>query len=119
MDPHGTVQGINNVERAYARKYGPGDYRPYVPVTYWSFRLMIGFGTLAALFALIGLWLTRGRRIPHSRWFYRASLAAVATPYLANTMGWIFTEMGRQPWTVFGVLQTSQSVSPGVPRAPC
>ena len=38
----------------------------------------------------------------------------MATPYLANTMGWIFTEMGRQPWTVFGVLQTSQSVSAGV-----
>ena len=114
MDPHGTVRGIDNVERAYAKKYGPGDYRPYVPVTYWSFRLMIGFGTLAALFALIGLWLTRGRRIPRSRWFYRAAIAAVATPYLANTMGWIFTEMGRQPWTVFGVLQTSQSVSPGV-----
>ncbi len=59
MDPHGTVQGINNVERAYAKKYGPGDYRPDVPVTYWSFRLMIGFGMLAALFALLGLWLTR------------------------------------------------------------
>jgi len=114
MDPNGTVQGINNVERAYAKKYGPGNYRPYVPVTYWSFRLMIGFGTLAALFSLVGLWLTRRRRIPQSRWFYRAAIAAVATPYLANTMGWIFTEMGRQPWTVFGVLQTSQSVSAGV-----
>jgi cytochrome d ubiquinol oxidase subunit I len=114
MDPNGTVRGINNVERAYEKKYGPGNYRPYVPVTYWSFRLMIGFGTLAALFSLAGLWLTRRRRIPQSRWFYRAAIAAVATPYLANTMGWIFTEMGRQPWTVFGVLQTSQSVSAGV-----
>ncbi len=114
LDPHGTVQGINNVQRAYEKKYGPGDYKPYIPVTYWSFRLMIGFGTLAALFSLAGLWLTRRRRIPRSRWFYRAAIAAVATPFLASTMGWIFTEMGRQPWTVFGVLQTSQSVSPGV-----
>jgi len=114
LDARGTVQGINNVQRAYAKKYGPGDYKPYIPVTYWSFRLMIGFGTLAALLALAGLWLTRRRRIPRSRWFYRAAIAAVVAPYLANTMGWIFTEMGRQPWTVFGVLQTSQSVSPGV-----
>ena len=114
LNPNGTVQGINNVERAYTKKYGPADYKPYVPVTYWSFRLMAGFGTLAALFGLAGLWLTRRRRIPRSRWFNRAAIAAVATPYLANTMGWIFTEMGRQPWTVFGVLQTSQSVSPGV-----
>ena len=114
LNPNGTVQGINNVERAYAKKYGLADYKPYIPVTYWSFRLMIGFGTLAALFSLAGLWLTRRRRIPLSRWFYRAAIAAVATPYLASTMGWIFTEMGRQPWTVFGVLQTSQSVSPGV-----
>jgi cytochrome d ubiquinol oxidase subunit I len=114
MDPNGTVRGINNVERAYEKKYGPGNYRPYVPVTYWTFRLMTGFGTLAALFSLAGLWLTRRRRIPPGRWFYRAAIAAVATPYLASTMGWIFTEMGRQPWTVFGVLQTSQSVSAGV-----
>jgi cytochrome bd ubiquinol oxidase subunit I len=114
LDPHGTVQGINNVQRAYQKKYGPGDYKPYIPVTYWSFRLMIGFGTLAMLFALLGLWLTRRGRVPHSRWFYRASIAALATPYLANTMGWIFTEMGRQPWTVFGVLLTRSSVSPGV-----
>jgi cytochrome bd ubiquinol oxidase subunit I len=114
LDPHGTVQGINNVDRAYAKKYGPGDYKPYVPVTYWSFRLMIGLGMLTTLFALVGLWLTRRRRIPRSRWFFRAALAGLFTPYLAITMGWIFTEMGRQPWTVFGVLQTSQSVSPTV-----
>jgi cytochrome d ubiquinol oxidase subunit I len=114
LDPHGTVQGINNVQREYAKKYGAGDYKPYIPVTYWSFRLMIGFGMLAALLALIGLWMTRRRRIPHSRWFYRAAILALPLPYLANTMGWIFTELGRQPWTVFGVLQTSQSASPGV-----
>jgi cytochrome d ubiquinol oxidase subunit I len=114
LNPHGTVQGISNVQRAYVRKYGPGSYKPIVPVTYWSFRLMISFGLLAALLAAAGLWLTRRRRIPRSRWFYRAAFCGVALPYLASTMGWIFTEMGRQPWTVFGVLQTSQSESPGV-----
>jgi cytochrome bd ubiquinol oxidase subunit I len=114
LNPHGTVQGINNVERAYAAKYGPGQYEPIIPVTYWSFRLMVGFGTLAALLAAVGLWLTRRRRVPGSRWFYRVALCGLALPYLASTMGWIFTEMGRQPWTVFGLLTTAQSVSPGV-----
>jgi cytochrome d ubiquinol oxidase subunit I len=114
LNPHGTVQGINNVERAYDKKYGPGSYKPIIPVTYWSFRLMAGFGALAALLAAIGLWLTRGRRIPRSRWFYRAAILGLALPYVASTMGWIFTEMGRQPWTVFGLLTTAQSVSAGV-----
>jgi cytochrome d ubiquinol oxidase subunit I len=114
LNPHGTVQGINNVERAYVKKYGPGSYEPVIPVTYWSFRLMAGFGSLASLLALGGLWLTRRRRIPRSRWFYRAAIYGAALPYLGLTMGWIFTEMGRQPWTVFGVLKTAQSVSPGV-----
>ena len=114
LNPHGTVQGINNVERAYQKKYGPGSYKPVVPVTYWSYRLMAGFGTLAALLAAAGLWLTRRQRIPRSRWFYRAALWGLALPYLASTMGWIFTEMGRQPWTVFGLLTTAKSVSAGV-----
>ena len=115
LNPHGTEQGINDVQRAYVKKYGPGSYKPIVPVTYWSFRLMIGFGMLAALLALAGPWRTRRRRIPRSQWFCRAAIWGVGLPYLASTMGWIFTEMGRQPWTVFGVLQTSQSESPGVP----
>jgi cytochrome bd ubiquinol oxidase subunit I len=115
LNPNGTVQGINNLQRAYDRKYGPGSYKPEIPVTYWSFRLMAGFGALAALLAAAGLWLTRRRRAPRSRWFYRAVIWGVALPYLAIAAGWIFTEMGRQPWTVFGLLTTAKSVSPGVP----
>jgi cytochrome d ubiquinol oxidase subunit I len=114
LNPHGTVQGINNVERAYTRRFGPGSYEPVFPVTYWSFRLMIGLGALAALIGAAGLWLTRRGRIPRGRWLYRVVIWGVALPYLASTMGWIFTEMGRQPWTVFGILTTRQSVSPGV-----
>jgi cytochrome d ubiquinol oxidase subunit I len=114
LNPHGTVQGINNVERAYAARYGPGQYKPVIPVTYWSFRFMIGFGSLAALLAAFGLWLTRRQRIPRSRWFYRVALWGLPLPYLGIAFGWIFTEMGRQPWTVFGLLTTANSVSPGV-----
>jgi cytochrome d ubiquinol oxidase subunit I len=114
-DPNGKVEGINDVQRSYERKYGAGSYKPAIPVTYWSFRLMIGFGFLAGLLALAGLWfLRRGR---DGRWFHRAALACMALPFLANTMGWIFTEMGRQPWTGMGGLHTKDSVSPSVGTA--
>lgn len=113
----GKVDGINNLQAAAVARYGPGNYVPYVPVTYWSFRLMIGFGALAALIALVGLWLTRRDRLPSgrgSRWFWAASIMSVGLPLAANSFGWIFTEMGRQPWTVFGVLKTASSLSPTV-----
>ncbi|MFC7530118.1 cytochrome ubiquinol oxidase subunit I [Actinoplanes sp. GCM10030250] len=112
--PSGEVEGINNLQAEYAEKYGPGDYTPYVPVTYWSFRLMIGFGGLAMLVALAALWATRRGRAPTSRWLWFASIASIGMPLAANSFGWIFTEMGRQPWTVFGVFKTADSVSPSV-----
>jgi len=111
----GEVEGINDVQRAEVARYGPGDYRPLIPVTYWSFRFMIGFGMASAALAAAGLWLTRRGRLPKSRWFWRAAVASMGLPLLANAFGWIFTEMGRQPWAVYGVLRTEASVSPGVP----
>lgn len=108
------VEGVNELQREYQEKYGPGDYRPYIPVTYWSFRLMIGFGLLMGAISLVGLWLTRRGRLPRHRWVWRVAVAGAVLPFLANSAGWIFTEMGRQPWTVFGQFLTSESVSPGV-----
>jgi cytochrome d ubiquinol oxidase subunit I len=114
----GEVEGINDLQAAAEQTYGPGDYRPNIPVTYWTFRLMIGFGLLAGLVAAIGLWLTRKRaRRPVPRWFLLAALVTLFTPFAANSVGWIFTEMGRQPWAVFGVLPTAAGVSPGVGAA--
>ena len=110
----GKVEGINNLQSESEQKYGAGSYKPIIPLAYWSFRLMIGFGVLAGLVALIGLWLTRRGRVPGSRWFYRSAVVAVATPFLANSLGWIFTESGRQPWVVFGQLKTAVGVSPSV-----
>ncbi|WP_062436689.1 cytochrome ubiquinol oxidase subunit I [Herbidospora daliensis] len=109
----GAVEGINDVQKRYEAAYGPGDYKPVVGIAYWSFRLMIGFGALAALLALAGLWLTRRGRFPGGPWFTRIALLGIGLPFLANSLGWIFTEMGRQPWTVFGVMRTAAAVSPG------
>jgi cytochrome d ubiquinol oxidase subunit I len=112
--PGGEVEGINDLQSQYEQTYGEGDYVPYVPVTYWSFRLMIGFGALAMAIAALALWTTRRGRAPTGRWLWIAAMTTVAMPLLANSFGWIFTEMGRQPWTVFGVFRTAESVSPTV-----
>ncbi|GLU46623.1 cytochrome ubiquinol oxidase subunit I [Nocardiopsis ansamitocini] len=110
----GTVEGINDIQATYEAAYGPGDYTPNIFILYWSFRLMMGFGFFGIGIAVLGLWLTRKGRLPRSGWFYRAAILGLPAALLANTFGWILTEMGRQPWTVHGVLLTADSVSPGV-----
>jgi cytochrome d ubiquinol oxidase subunit I len=112
-NPDGTVQGIDNLQAQFQAQYGPGDYSPIVPVTFWSFRFMIGAGTLAAFAALWFLWRMRKGRVPGRG----AVLIAIVLPLLplaANSFAWIFTEMGRQPWIVYGQQLTSAGVSPNV-----
>ncbi|WP_069165654.1 cytochrome ubiquinol oxidase subunit I [Nocardia altamirensis] len=95
-----TLPGVVDLQQEYNAKYGVGDYRPNLFVTYWSFRAMIGLAAGSGLLALAGLWLTRRGRVPDQRWFSWLSLLAIPTPFLANSAGWVFTEMGRQPWVV-------------------
>ena len=95
-----TLQGVRNIQEDYQSKFGPNDYRPNLFVTYWSFRMMIGLLAIPVLFALVTLWLTRGGRTPNHRWFSWFALLTIPTPFLANSAGWVFTEMGRQPWIV-------------------
>jgi cytochrome d ubiquinol oxidase subunit I len=110
----GEVQGINDLNAQYNALYGPGEYVPYIPLTYWSFRAMIGFGLLAVAMAVIVWWCTRRGRMPRHRLFWPVAMSMSVTPFLANSAGWIFTEMGRQPWVVFSLYQTSDAVSPRV-----
>ena len=95
-----TLDGVKDLQESYQQKFGPGDYRPNLFVTYWSFRAMIGFLAVPVLFALAALWLTRRGRIPDQRWFAWLALVSLPMPFLANSAGWVFTEMGRQPWVV-------------------
>ena len=115
-DPNGVVQGIDNLQAQYASQYGPGDYSPIVPVTVWSFRFMIGAGSLAAFAALWFLWRMRNGRLP-GRFGVAIAVALPLLPLAANSFAWIFTEMGRQPWIVYGQQLTSQGVSPSVTAA--
>ncbi|KUH87622.1 MULTISPECIES: cytochrome ubiquinol oxidase subunit I [unclassified Mycobacterium] len=94
------LEGVKELQEQYVEKFGPGDYRPNLFVTYWSFRAMIGLLSVPVLFALTVLWLTRSGRIPQARWMSRFALLSLPAPFLANSAGWVFTEMGRQPWVV-------------------
>ena len=119
----GEVQGINPLREQYVAQYGQdpttkaftdGDYTPVIPVTYWSFRFMMGLGFFGAGGAALILWLTRKGRTPGVRWLGVLGLSLPIATTLASSWGWIFTEMGRQPWVVFGLMNVSQGVSPGV-----
>ena len=107
-----TVQGVNDLQTQYEKMYGPGNYTPNIPLAYWSFRLMIGFGALALFLALFTLWrMRKGGGLPECRWFLPAMISLPFMPLLANSFGWIFTETARQPWAVFGLIKTADGVS--------
>lgn len=101
------VLGVNQLVPIYQQKYGTTlpngqaiDYVPIMPVTYWGFRLMITFGALAALAAAVALWLTRRGTVPRSRSLMVLALVGILAPFAADSAGWVFTEMGRQPFVV-------------------
>ncbi len=131
-DMNGAVEGITELSAAYDQKYGQGTnplaksatgYVPTIPVTYWSFRIMIGLGLLAAAISAGFLWVTRKKnrradgspiRVPMRKYWLWAAIAMPLLPVFANSFGWIFTEAGRQPWIVFGLMTTAAGVSPSV-----
>jgi cytochrome d ubiquinol oxidase subunit I len=95
----------------------PPEDRPPVLVAFSAFRLMVGLGFLFVLLALISVVLAWKGRIASTRWFLWVMTVALVLPYLANELGWVLAEIGRQPWIVYGVLRTrdavSRSLSPG------
>ncbi len=111
---NGQVRGINELQADYSRIYGPGDYVPPVWLTYWSFRGMVGAGVVMIVLSLYGAFLAYRKKLETRRWFLWLLVGAIALPYIANASGWIMTEIGRQPWIVFGLLKTANAVSPTV-----
>ena len=114
---NGKVTGITQAQHAEALRHGPGSYVPVLWVTYWSFRLMVGLGLLMLAVSAWVLWRSRGdslRALQFGRRTLLVLVAFIAAPFLANTFGWLFTEMGRQPWIVYGLMKTAQAGSPSV-----
>ncbi|WP_405881151.1 cytochrome ubiquinol oxidase subunit I [Streptomyces sp. NBC_01136] len=138
-DFNAKIPGINDINKAEQEKFGPGDYRPNIPTAYWAYRWMIGFGGVSMVLCTAGLWLTRRKLwlAPEHRtgeddvpklmltknmeltpklgiWWWRLSQWTLIFPLIGISWGWIFTETGRQPWVVYGLLRTRDAVSPGV-----
>jgi len=106
------VRGVYAMQAEYELRYGPGQYIPLMVVTYWTFRFMmtIGFGMIL----LSALFLHALRKpLENYRWMKWVPWVIVL-PYIANTSGWLLTEMGRQPWIVQELLKVEQAVSPNL-----
>ncbi|MDO5494367.1 MAG: cytochrome ubiquinol oxidase subunit I [bacterium] len=101
-DPLPGTQDIEELyEERYSAQFGEDvEYTPSLVVTYWSFRLMIGFAAFSAALSIAGLWYLRKKQVTDKSWLATLGLVAIPMPFVANSFGWIFTEMGRQPWVV-------------------
>ncbi len=93
------------------KEFAP-ENRPDSTIVFWSFRIMVGMGLLMLLLGVLG-WILRLRnRLHDTRWFQRFALAMGPSGLVALIAGWVTTEVGRQPWVVYGVLRTADAVSP-------
>jgi len=104
---NGEVKGLKD--------FAPAD-RPYAPVVFWAFRVMVGLGFLMAAVGVAGLVLRRDGALYRTVWLQRIMVAMAPAGFIALLSGWVVTEVGRQPFTIYGVLRTADSVSPiGLP----
>jgi len=88
----------------------PKEERPPVMLTFVAFRVMVGLGFLFGLLTFIGF--LKRNKLEESPWFLRVMLWSIPLPYIALQAGWIVTEVGRQPWIVYGIMKTKDAVSP-------
>jgi cytochrome d ubiquinol oxidase subunit I len=94
-----------------ALKDFPKEDRPYSPAVFWSFRIMVGMGVLMIALGICSAWLRYRRRLYHSRPFQWFALCMGPAGLIALVAGWVTTEMGRQPWVIYGLLRTRDAVS--------
>ena len=119
----GQVRGIADLENEYRASFSDGEltqsdtYIPPIAMTYWNFRLMMATGFFAMAAGAWVLWATRKGRVPMQRWVQGLIVLTPVATVLGHSFGWIFTEVGRQPWVVFGEMATHTAVSPSVGTA--
>jgi cytochrome d ubiquinol oxidase subunit I len=110
----GKVDGMDQEQRLETQAYGHGGYIPPVRTAYWAMRVMAYAGTLVFLVAAAGAVFYWRGSLERRRWFLWAAVGTIALPFMAALAGWVLTEVGRQPWIVFGLLRTSAAASPSV-----
>ncbi len=83
-----------------------------IPLLYYSYHVMVGLGTIFIAITVVATFLLWRRKLFESRWMLWIMMLATPFPFIANTAGWLATELGRQPWLVYGLLRTQEGVSP-------
>ena len=111
---NGEVQGLNPLQAASEAEYGAGNYIPPVRTTYWSMRIMAYAGSLVFVVLAVAAFFYRRRTLATKPWLLWVGVATIPLPYVAALAGWVLTEVGRQPWIVFGLLKTVDANSPSV-----
>ena len=101
----GTIQGLKDF---------PTDQRPPVAIVFWAFRIMVGLAVLMLLLVAAGWWLRYRHKLFDTSWYLRACQVTIPIGFIAVLAGWTTTEVGRQPWTVYGLLRTAKSVTPSL-----
>jgi cytochrome d ubiquinol oxidase subunit I len=112
--PIGEVKGLEELQKIMERRFGPGNYKPPVWITYISFRIMVICSLIMILIVLYGIgWhLVLGKVLQKK--VLTLMTFGISLPYIANTMGWILAETGRQPWIIYGLMPTDKAVSVGI-----
>ncbi|HEX4747336.1 MAG TPA: cytochrome ubiquinol oxidase subunit I [Gaiellaceae bacterium] len=114
---NGEVKGMSPLQTESEAEYGAGDYIPPVRTTYWSMRIMAYAGSLVFIVLAVGAFLYRRRTLATTPWFLWLGVATIPLPYISALAGWVLTEVGRQPWIVWGLLRTDDANSPAVSSA--
>ena len=107
-NPNAVIKGL---------KDWPAQDRPPVAIPFFAFRIMVGIGVIMLAFVVVSWWLRFKGRLFETPWFFRACQIIAPFGFVAVVAGWTTTEVGRQPWTVYGLLRTADSVSPSLTGA--
>lgn len=110
----GEVKGIKDLQKEYEQQYGAGDYVPDVTGMFWSFRIMVGFGSLMILLALVTWYVSKKKDLMTSKGLLKAIPWLFPIVYIVNSCGWYVAEAGRQPWIVYGLQKTAVASSPNL-----
>ena len=111
----GEIKGINDLQKEYMEKYGPGNYIPDVKGMFWSFRAMVGIGGLLLFIVfVVGIAAFAFEEKLKYCPCLKFMPLLLPLPFIANSVGWYIAEAGRQPWIVVGLQKTAEAVSPNL-----
>ena len=113
--PTGAVRGMNTINKMLLAQFGPDNYYPAVTALFWSFRVMAAAGMVFFLIGALGiLGTTKFSFMYEKKWLLYIVGVCMFLPFITNTAGWLITELGRQPWAVYGLIRVRDAVSPNV-----